>query len=158
MRCAVKHFDTIQRIRQTIVGPIRYATLYRRTVVGLRNVLSVKVCTSDTCPKHRIQEIVECHWLSSKRQGLKRTIFSQTLVLIIWFFSSYNTHMICYKCFCKNNFTLCTFPSGNTVQIIRTRSSADAEWPRDAPQIRNIALEKTYNRGFPISLPLQLWL
>jgi len=27
-----------------------------------------------------------------------------------------------------------------------TRSSADAEGPRDAPQIQNIALEKTCNR------------
>ena len=29
----------------------------------------------------------------------------------------------------------------------QTRSSANAEGPRDAPQIRNIALEKACNRG-----------
>jgi len=32
-------------------------------------------------------------------------------------------------------------------QIIVTRSSADAERPRDAPQIRNIALEKACNQA-----------
>ena len=32
-------------------------------------------------------------------------------------------------------------------QDFKTRSSAEAEGPRDAPQIRNITLEKACNRG-----------
>ena len=34
-----------------------------------------------------------------------------------------------------------------TISIISTRSSANAEVPCDAPQVRNIALEKACNRG-----------
>ena len=41
-----------------------------------------------------------------------------------------------------------------TSTTAKTRISADAEGPRDAPQIRNIALEKACNRGMTYSRTL----
>jgi len=84
------------------------------TIVG--SVLSLKVCLVN--PKYRIPNIVVFKLVRFKKYKVKRTIFSQTLVLIIWFFSSYREKYDMLYVILKRFITvLYTFANGiNVVQ------------------------------------------